>query len=327
MKRSVAAVMSIISTAGVLSAGGAVFSTAHAATIQYASTTVSASGAYLAYPKHIVADDPWSKHVTSWIPLFYLQEALLQYGVNATWNGTTLNVSRVPSAWHLPSHAPFSGNPALGDMQFSIAGNQYGYIRAPKLVAIDPASHKDTTYVPVYYANLFLHKYLSMASTWNVSNWMLGPQATGPITQTTYSSYPLASRVISSMEQANSGDAFLGEKPTLTLGYGITARVDGAMGRGGYQWNEGNWNVEVLFNTQNKGVKQLAENVVTYLHGHMLPAPYGQGTIIIKSTSATPTQISPKTIVAWQEGNTVYQYETVQSPTQGLQVVVDSNYS
>lgn len=298
-----------------------------AASIQYAPTTISASGVYLAHPEHIVANDPWSNHPTSWVPLFYLQEALLQYGIHTTWNGNTLNVSSVPTAWHLPSHALYSGNPASGDMQFSIAGNQHGYVRAPKLVTKDPASHQNTTYVPVYYAGLFLHKYLSMASTWSGSNWVLGPQATGPIKQTTYSSWAQANKVIGSIVRANSGDAFSGGNPTVDLGYGIKARVDGAMGRAGFQWNEGNWNVEVLFYTKNQNAKQLAENVVAYLHDHMLPAPYNQGTIIIKSTNPNSTTISPETTVAWQEGNTVYQYYTIQAPTTGLQPVVDSNHA
>lgn len=328
MKRK-ATLIGIIS-AGIVSAQLAMPVMAHAATanaakIEYAPTTISASGAYLAYPEHVVAHDPWSGDATSWVPLYYLQKSLTSLGVKTSWNGSTLNVTSAPSAWKLKTgNPPYTSNPPSGEMQFAIDGAKDGYVRAPKLVAKDPASGEYTAYVPVYYADVFLHSYLSMGASWNGDTWVLSPQATGSITQTTYASWAAASKQVESVRgylDFPQGD------PTVNLGYGITARTDAAMMHAGYAWNEGRWKVEVLYYTKNQGAKQLAENVVAYLHDHMLPAPNNQGVILIQSTtSPSSTAINPKTTVAWQEGNTVYRYASTASPTQALQTVVDSNH-
>ncbi|SHK69578.1 hypothetical protein SAMN05443507_12012 [Alicyclobacillus tolerans] len=56
------------------------------------------------------------------------------------------------------SRAPQTGTPPTGEMQFSIVGNQDDFVWAPKLVANDPTTKTQTTYIPVYYANLFLQQ-------------------------------------------------------------------------------------------------------------------------------------------------------------------------
>jgi len=328
--KKIATIIGLVS-AGVLSAQLAMPARALAAqsnrapAIQYASTTVSASGAYLAHPKHVTGNDPWSGHLTSWVPLYYLQESLKALGVTTTWNGSSLDVTSVPSAWHVKSGAAqYRGNPSSTQMQFSIDGAEKGYLRAPKLVVTDPASGLYTTYVPIYYADLFLNSVLSMGASWNGDTWVLAPQATGSITRKTYSSWADAREQVQS---ANGYLNFPNGDPTVNLGYGITARTDAATMHAGFEWTEGRWTVEVLYYTKNQGAEQLAKSVVAYLHEHMLPAPNAQGVIIISSTtSPTSTAINPKTTALWQEGNTVYQYETTQSPTQALQTVVNSNH-
>ncbi|QSO52930.1 hypothetical protein JZ785_03125 [Alicyclobacillus curvatus] len=113
--------------------------------------------------------------------MYYLQEALKSAGVQTTWNGNTLVVSNVPRGWtENVSSAPSVGNPPTGQMQFSISGVEDEFLRAPKLLAKDPSSDVETTYVPVYYADLFLHQRLMMGTSWSGLHWTLSPQTIVP---------------------------------------------------------------------------------------------------------------------------------------------------
>jgi len=151
---------------------------AHASTsVKYASTAIEVTGQSTLNPQHVVANDPWSGKSTSWVPVYYLQAALKSIGVHTTWNGNTLNVTSTPSGWNVNvSGAPQTGTPPTGDMQFSINGNQDGFVRAPKLIANDPASNAPTTYVPIYYANLFLKQRLQMNGIWTGDTWSMTSQ-------------------------------------------------------------------------------------------------------------------------------------------------------
>lgn len=151
---------------------------AHANTsVEYAPTSIQVTGQSPLNPKHVVSNDPWSGKPTSWLPVYYLQQALKSIGVQTTWNGNTLDVTSTPSGWNVNvSGAPQTGTAPTGQMQFSINGNQYDFIRAPKLVAKDPASGVETTYVPVYYADLFLQQRLLMGVAWDGDTWNMATQ-------------------------------------------------------------------------------------------------------------------------------------------------------
>ena len=173
-------------------AAGAVFAplmpvVAHAETsIQYAPTTIEAAGEQVSSPQHIVATDPWSGKPTSWVPLWYLQQALKMEGASTTWNGNTLDITSVPHGWDTNvSDPPQAGTPPAGQMQFSIEGNQNDFVRAPTLVADAPYMTTPTTYVPVYYADLFLRKRLLMGVAWQDTTWsMASPQNVNTILMT-----------------------------------------------------------------------------------------------------------------------------------------------
>jgi hypothetical protein len=142
--------------------------------VKYAPTTITVSGEHAMYPKHVIANDPWSGQQTSWVPVYYLQEGLKSAGVQTTWNGNTFTISSVPNGWvENVSGAPEPGSPPPGQMQFSVAGNQDSFLRAPRLVANDPTSGIETTYVPVYYVGLFLKERLLMDTVWDGAIWNL----------------------------------------------------------------------------------------------------------------------------------------------------------
>ena len=289
-------------------------------------TVITMMGQSSIQADHVVVADPWSGQPTSWVPVYYLQRVLKSIGMQSTWNGNTLNVTSTPKGWAVnATSAPQTGIPPAGQMQFSIDGNTNGFVRSPKLVAKDPASGVDTTYVPVYYANLFLDERLSMGAVWTGAAWTLSPQPV--ITQTTYSDSAAAGQQVQTILRENTYLAFAAESQTVNLGLGVTAKEDGGMSHAGLQWHEGNWTVEVLWFGGNQGGEQLARNVVAYLHTHMLPAPKNFGTIIISSVDWTSTTLQPETTIAWQEGTVVNQLETLESPLQALQTAVDSNNS
>ncbi|WP_054967462.1 hypothetical protein [Alicyclobacillus ferrooxydans] len=176
-----AAVIGVIA-AGAIASQGLMPVVAHASTqVAYAPTTISVTGQATLQPEHVVANDPWSGKLTSWVPVYYLQEALKSVGVQATWNGNSLDIGTTPNGWEVNvAGAPSVGNPPAGQMQFSIGAVQDEFLRAPKLVAKDPASGVDTTYIPVYYADLFLQQRLFMGASWSGSQWSLAPQTVVP---------------------------------------------------------------------------------------------------------------------------------------------------
>ncbi|MCI0184914.1 hypothetical protein [Sulfoacidibacillus ferrooxidans] len=143
--------------------------------VAHASTLVELS----LTPQHVVSNDPWSGKPTSWVPLYNLQETLHKVGVQTTWNGNTLDVTAVPNGWsEITLNELGKGTTSANQMQFSMGGNQNAFVRAPKLIAKDPASGVKTTYVPVYYANLFLANQLTMFAQWGGTTWDLSPQDT-----------------------------------------------------------------------------------------------------------------------------------------------------
>jgi len=148
-------------------------------------------------------------------------------------------------------------------------------------------------------------------------------QASNPTTQ---SQNPVSTKSYSTAtEAANQIANIQGGKlsgTSLKLGNGVTVKESAGMGHARYEWQEGKWAIEVRFYTKNTGVKQVAENMVSYLHTHMLPAPNDRGVIIVNSTD-TGTTFKPKTTIAWQEGTKVNELQHSGNPIQALQTVVN----
>lgn len=322
--------------ASVVTVNGVMPVVGHAATnIAYAPTTILMTGQTSLRPQHVVSNDPWSGRSTSWVPVDALQEALKSVGVQTTWNGNTLNVSSTPSGWKVNvSSAPQTGTPPEGQMQFSIGGNQDEFVRAPKLVEKDPSSDAETTYIPVYYADLFLRQRLLMSASWSGgtpmhgSLWSMTPQklvsnaSSNGISEHTYSSSTAASNVITSLQQ---GVGLIDSGwQSANLGSGINAKFVGGAGQYRYQWQEGKWTVITLFYGSYTSGTQVAKNVVSYLNTHMLPAPDNKGVIIIMSSSTIPKLQST---IAWQVGSKVYKLQQMGDPVKALETVVNSTHS
>ncbi|MCL6444143.1 MAG: hypothetical protein K6T83_11920 [Alicyclobacillus sp.] len=324
---------SAVAFAGVTLGGlSPAFSTAAAsAGYSMAPTHIYLDGTDILDPKHVVAKDNWGDAATTWIPVNYLQQALTRLGFHTTWDGTVLTFTKYPAHWTFG--APL-GNPEAdpmvapkGDMQIRLVAGGPPSMNIPKLMAEAPASGVTTTYVPIYYVDAVLIRYFKMGAAWNgaENKWNLTSQSSGVITTQSYASASDAATQIAAIQRANSYLTFGSHTQSVNLGLGITAKTDAGLDHQGFQWHEGNWTVEVLWYTANSGAKQVAENIVAYLHTHMLPPPHDRGVIIVNSTDPKSTTFKPRTIIAWQEEATVYQLARSGDPISALQVVVNSN--
>lgn len=146
-----------------------------------------------------------------------------------------------------------------------------------------------------------------------------------PIKTKVYTSPAQANSQITQIQRANSYLDFTSTMfPTVNLGSGITAKQDGGLDHRGYQWKQGDWTVEVLYFSNNSGSKEMAQSIISFLNTHTLPSPKNRGIIIVNSTDSNSSTIKPKTLVAWQENNQVMQFQKSGSPTQALQVLIES---
>lgn len=171
---------------------------------------------------------------------------------------------------------------------------------------------------------------VTITYTWNGSKLVSNrpyPEQFQATNTTTQGQNPISTKLCStSTEAANQIASIQGGQLSgvpVNLGYGITGKQSAGLGHARYEWQEGKWAIEVRYYTMNRGVKQVAENMVSYLHTHMLPAPNDHGVIIVNST-ATGTTFKPKTIIAWQEGTKVSELQQSGNPIQTMQTVVNN---
>ena len=152
---------------------------AHAST-NYLPTHIDLNGQVITSPAHTTAIDPSSHQVTSFLPIYYAMSVLERLGIASTWDGTTWSLT-VPSSLH----ADLS-NPTTGTGEMYIIMNGVKVESAPKLVAIDPASKQQTTFVPIYYLEQALNR-IGVKSTWDGTNWKMttGSTSTSGTTGTT----------------------------------------------------------------------------------------------------------------------------------------------
>ncbi|KPV38944.1 hypothetical protein [Alicyclobacillus ferrooxydans] len=295
-----------------------------------AATHIYLNGQNVSNPEHVIAKDPWGGSKTTWVPVYYLQQVLTKAGFQTSWNGTSLTFVSDPSGWVTGAAL---GNPEAqpltapkGQMQVTLVSGSAPSMNIPKLVAKDPASGVKTTYVPIYYIDQVLNQYWMMHATWNGSDWQMVTQQNSPITE---QSYPTSSEALNAVTTIESNFSFMKfNASSVNLGDGITAQSDvstGKQGNNGLQWHEGNWTIDVLYYTNNEDGEQVAKNVVSYLHTHMLPAPRTKGVIVVESTNSNVSALTGDTTIAWQEGNKVYQLQRPGDPVRALEAVVNSN--
>lgn len=103
---------------------------------------------------------------TTYIPIWYMMQALERLGIQSSWDGTT---------WALttPVYEPVNLDSILagtGSRQLVINGTVVKRVNA--VVAEDTASGQMTTYMPIWYVQQLLQR-LGITCTWNKSTWSM----------------------------------------------------------------------------------------------------------------------------------------------------------
>lgn len=112
----------------------------------------------------LVAKDPNTHRATTYMPLWYVFQALKQVGVTYTWDGSNLNIKPAPGMTITLTNL----HPGNEDTKFYINGTLVD--TAVRLVAKDPYSHVNTTYIPIWYIQYVLG-HMGVVSTWDGTNW------------------------------------------------------------------------------------------------------------------------------------------------------------
>ncbi len=113
-----------------------------------------------------VQKDPISHVMTTYMPIWYLMQALKANGISSTWNGASWNLTTPGST------AVDLSNVKLGQGSMSISINGTVVEHVPGTVAKDPLHGNVTTYMPIWYVFQVL-KRLGLTSEWNGHTWTL----------------------------------------------------------------------------------------------------------------------------------------------------------
>jgi hypothetical protein len=114
----------------------------------------------------VVQTDPYSKHVTTYMPVWYIDKMLKTYGISTTWDAGTWGWQTPPAL----SVDRTQGVQGRGPVHLSINGTLVE--KLPSVVAKAPYSGVDTTYVAIW--NVFeALKQVGLTSTWNGTAWTL----------------------------------------------------------------------------------------------------------------------------------------------------------
>lgn len=130
----------------------------HAAAIKMRTTHVQLNGKQLSSP------DGFTLHKTTYMPLFYVQQLLKALQIANRWTGSTWEISANYVKQPLNVLKAKSGT-----VDILLNGHTFAE-HVDKTVAVDPAAHQKTTYIPIWYIQQTL-KQLGLTSTWNGTTW------------------------------------------------------------------------------------------------------------------------------------------------------------
>ncbi len=216
----VIALTAVLVTSPVLMTTGSISAFANT---NYYGTTISAQGTSVSTPQHIDAMDSGSP--TAFLPLFYVNQALQQFGITGSWDGNTWTIT-TPQSMNVDLSSPQSGQ-QINSSTLSMAINGTTLQYAPRQVAVDPSGGSETTYLPIFYISQVLNR-LGIQSSWNGVDWNITSGAsdeqslitnlnnannalsaaiqTGQLTPSIYSS--LTNRINALESRLNSGSEF-----------------------------------------------------------------------------------------------------------------------
>ncbi|WAH41694.1 hypothetical protein NZD89_26375 [Alicyclobacillus fastidiosus] len=142
--------------------------------VAYAAT----SATYDMTKKTIVLNDKtvsqpygFAHNQTMYMPIWYVETGLLQLGIKSTWKNNVWNL-QVPSTMAVDTSNIQVGT---GHIQLEINGKLMHKVDG--IAAVDPASGKPTTFIPIWYTQQLLAR-LGITSPWNGSTWTLTTPST-----------------------------------------------------------------------------------------------------------------------------------------------------
>ncbi len=143
------------------------FVTTHVHANSFAQRDIVLNGSILAQPDAMTASD--GSTMTTFMPIWYVGQALTAAGFTQFWNGLT-------RTWSIttPSSANFS-NLQLGYGNSTIAVNGVAVKRVPMYVVKDPVAGADgqpTVYMPIWYVQQIL-KDAGVQTAWNGQSWSI----------------------------------------------------------------------------------------------------------------------------------------------------------
>ncbi|MCL6593303.1 MAG: phosphodiester glycosidase family protein [Alicyclobacillus sp.] len=137
--------------------------TAAAAEYSMHQDSIRVNGQQVSSPYGLVA------HGTTYMPIWYVQQAMNTIGVPSTWDGATWDM-KTPQPVSLPNH-----NTGSGTVTLSVNGTAVMSVNG--ITAVDPASQQETTFVPIWYIQQVLNR-LGLVSHWDGQHWDISNQPT-----------------------------------------------------------------------------------------------------------------------------------------------------
>jgi len=117
------------------------------------------------------------------------------------------------------------------------------------------------------------------------------------------------------------GDVFgvTGVRTSMTLHTGLPATtvVDTANNESHVLWSEGRWKMDVSGLKTTAPAIDTANEVVAYLHTHMLPVPGNVGEIAVTNDAGKLS-----VMMIWQEGDNMFQVQSAQSAKQPIETAL-----
>ncbi len=139
---------------------------------------IDINGQTLSHPYSFVHDG------TTYMPIWYIMQALKNLGISATWNGST-------HQWTITGPTSVTPQVVAANGLTGIDVNGVRVENAPTLVREDPTTGVYTTFMPIWYIMQAV-SYINLTSTWANGIWNLteAPSGTGSSSQTSSGSSP-----------------------------------------------------------------------------------------------------------------------------------------
>jgi cell wall-associated NlpC family hydrolase len=129
---------------------------------------------------------------TTYMPIWYLMNALQKLGVQASWDGQNLKLTGVPGLTPNMNQV----NPGSGSMAIYLNGQLVQKVDGS--TDVDPAANQSTTYMPLWYLMQTLDR-MQVNSDWDGATWNL----TSPGSAATTGSYSVAVATLNTRSRAD----------------------------------------------------------------------------------------------------------------------------